>query len=40
MLSVKRSISQNGAKRQPVDEILAYFPPAKVVPKRNTHKKK
>ncbi|GGW78823.1 Dam family site-specific DNA-(adenine-N6)-methyltransferase [Alteromonas halophila] len=27
MLSVKRSISQNGAKRQPVDEILAFFPP-------------
>ena len=28
MLSVKRSISQNGAKRMPVDEILAFFPPA------------
>ena len=27
MLSVKRSISQNGAKRNPVDEILAFFPP-------------
>ncbi|MEW9797367.1 Dam family site-specific DNA-(adenine-N6)-methyltransferase [Alteromonas sp. CYL-A6] len=27
MLSVKRSISQNGAKRAPVDEILAFFPP-------------
>ena len=40
MLSVKRSISQNGAKRQPVDEILAYFPPANVTPKRNTRKKK
>ena len=40
MLSVKRSISQNGAKRQPVDEILAYFPPANVAPKRNTRKKK
>jgi len=40
MLSVKRSISQNGAKRQPVDEILAYFPPANVAPKRKTRKKK
>ncbi|AEA96659.1 MULTISPECIES: Dam family site-specific DNA-(adenine-N6)-methyltransferase [Alteromonas] len=40
MLSVKRSISQNGAKRQPVDEILAYFPPAKVVAKRKARKKK
>jgi len=40
MLSVKRSISQNGAKRQPVDEILAYFPPAKVAPKRKARKKK
>lgn len=27
MLSVKRSISQNGATRKPVDEILAFFPP-------------
>lgn len=37
MLSVKRSISQNGATRKPVDEILAYFPPSAVVkkPKRN-----
>lgn len=26
-LSVKRSISQNGAKRVPASEILAYFPP-------------
>ncbi|OJF70219.1 DNA adenine methylase [Alteromonas sp. V450] len=34
MLSVKRSISQNGAKRQPASEILAYFPPAKVLPKK------
>ena len=40
MLSVKRSISQNGAKRQPVDEILAYFPPANVASKRKTRKKK
>jgi DNA adenine methylase len=28
MLSVKRSISQNGATRKPVDEILAFFPPS------------
>ena len=40
MLSVKRSISQNGATRKPVDEILAYFPPSTVVkkPKRNQRK--
>ncbi len=40
MLSVKRSISQNGATRKPVDEILAYFPPSAVVkkPKRNQRK--
>ena len=40
MLSVKRSISQNGATRNPVDEILAYFPPSAVVkkPKRNQRK--
>ncbi|BFT28931.1 Dam family site-specific DNA-(adenine-N6)-methyltransferase [Alteromonas sp. D210916BOD_24] len=31
MLSVKRSISQNGAKRQPVDEILAFFPASKTI---------
>ena len=40
MLSVKRSISQNGAKRQPVDEILAYFPPATVVTKRSSRNNK
>jgi DNA adenine methylase len=40
MLSVKRSISQNGAKRQPVDEILAYFPPATVMTKRSSRNKK
>jgi len=40
MLSVKRSISQNGATRNPVDEILAYFPPSAVVkkPKRSQRK--
>ncbi|CAD5253435.1 DNA adenine methylase [Alteromonas sp. 38] len=40
MLSVKRSISQNGATRKPVDEILAYFPPSAVAkkPKRNQRK--
>ena len=40
MLSVKRSISQNGATRKPVDEILAYFPPSAIVkkPKRNSRK--
>jgi len=27
-LSVKRSISQNGATRKPVNEILAFFPPS------------
>lgn len=32
-LSVKRSISQNGAKRHPVGELLAYYPPAVYVPK-------
>ncbi|MBU3020796.1 Dam family site-specific DNA-(adenine-N6)-methyltransferase [Aestuariibacter sp. A3R04] len=26
-LTVKRSISRNGAKRQPVEELLAFFPP-------------
>ena len=39
MLSVKRSISQNGAKRQPVDEILAFFPANKTMvskPKKQT----
>jgi DNA adenine methylase len=40
MLSVKRSISQNGAKRQPVDEILAFFPPANIQPKKTSRKKR
>ncbi len=40
MLSVKRSISQNGAKRQPVDEILAFFPPANIHPKKTSRKKR
>ena len=40
MLSVKRSISQNGAKRQPVDEILAFFPPANIQPKKMSRKKR
>ena len=33
MLSVKRSISQKGGNRKPVDEILAFFPPSTVVKK-------
>jgi len=37
MLSVKRSISQKGNNRKPVDEILAFFPPTKV---KNTSRKK
>jgi DNA adenine methylase len=39
MLSVKRSISQNGANRKPVDEILAFFPPTVAKPKPLARKK-
>lgn len=40
MLSVKRSISQNGATRKPVDEILAYFPPSAVVKKSKRNQRR
>lgn len=38
MLSVKRSISQKGANRKPVDEILAFFPPTNVEKKPKRRK--
>ncbi|MCU7553319.1 Dam family site-specific DNA-(adenine-N6)-methyltransferase [Alteromonas sp. ASW11-19] len=40
MLSVKRSISQNGAKRKPAAEILAFFPPTENPVKPRRRKKK
>ncbi|WP_414829519.1 Dam family site-specific DNA-(adenine-N6)-methyltransferase [Alteromonas sp. H39] len=40
MLSVKRSISQNGALRKPAAEILAYFPPNESAPGKPARSRK
>lgn len=39
-LTVKRSISQNGAKRKPAEELLAFFPPNPNLPPPKVRKKR